>query len=291
LVSFPAVDVPSYSDGVTPATPRRTPADVARDVASGAAGPGELRRELRAARIYCERGARPGFEALGRPGLGAVPIFSSTDQLALARGAVRWFSLTGADLLDLLPAGYDLLLDLGGEAPLRLSTTARFVDGAGQHSTALRYGAAHHVGFADGMNGSTTWDSWIGAGESRSAGQVTRELLAALGLGVLTGVAAELPSPRRRRTAMSATGADPAISTATAQSVRSGSIGVVSPQLSGDRMRTPGAWRTNLARGKVSARSGPSPVPSPRSTADSPLVLDAASAIRHRGAPESVAGS
>ena len=96
-------------------------ADAARDGAGFAA---ELHRVLLASTIYCERGARPGFEALGRPGEGAVCIYSSPEQLALARGTVAWFSLTGADLLDLLPAGYDLLLDLGGEAPMRIATDA-----------------------------------------------------------------------------------------------------------------------------------------------------------------------
>ncbi|HEX3816168.1 MAG TPA: hypothetical protein VHX59_25295 [Mycobacteriales bacterium] len=280
---------------MTPATPRRTPVDVARDVALGAAGPGELRRVLRAATTYCERGARPGFEALGRPGAGAICTFTSPEQLAFARGTVPWFSLPGGDLLDLLPAGYDLLLDLGGEAPLRLTTAAPYVDGAGQCSTALRYGAAHHVGFADGTNSSTSWESWIGSGESRSSGQVTGELLAALGLGVLTVADTELRRSCDRRTAMSAIGADPAISTATPQSTRSGAMGGISAELQGGRLRTPGAWRTNLAHAPMSGASGSSrassPIPSPRSTADSPLVLDAASAIRHRGAPESVAGN
>lgn len=74
--------------------------------------------------VYCERGDAPGFRALGSPRAGVVPVFSSPEQLALARGAVRWFSMTGAALLDLVPAGYDLLLDMGGPAPLRLRPDA-----------------------------------------------------------------------------------------------------------------------------------------------------------------------
>jgi hypothetical protein len=109
---------------VTAATPQRTLADVARDVGDGAASAAELHRMLLTATIYCERGPRPGFEALGRPGDGVVCIFSSPNQLAMARGTVPWFSLTGADLLDLIPTGYDLLLDLGAETPLRLATAA-----------------------------------------------------------------------------------------------------------------------------------------------------------------------
>ena len=74
--------------------------------------------------IFCERGATPGFRALGVPHAGVVPVFSSVEQLALARGAVPWFSITGADLLTQLPRGYDLVLDIAGPAPLRLRTGA-----------------------------------------------------------------------------------------------------------------------------------------------------------------------
>lgn len=95
-------------------------ADVARDVAAGRATPADLHAALLAATVYCEQGALPGFCSLGRPGVGVVPVFSSPEQLALARGAVPWFSLSGADLLDLLPTGYDLVLDIGGPTPLRL---------------------------------------------------------------------------------------------------------------------------------------------------------------------------
>ncbi len=99
-------------------------ADIARDVAAGAAAPAELHAALLGAAVYCERGATPGFRALGAPGDGVVPVFSSPEQLALARGAVPWFSLPGSELLDLLPEGYDLVLDMGGGTPLRLRSAA-----------------------------------------------------------------------------------------------------------------------------------------------------------------------
>jgi hypothetical protein len=101
-----------------------TLADVAADVAIGAAGPEELHAALLSARLFCERGTSLGFRALGHPGAGVIPVFSSPEQLALARGTVPFFSLTGADLLGLLPAGYDLLLDVAGPAPLRLRPSA-----------------------------------------------------------------------------------------------------------------------------------------------------------------------
>lgn len=74
--------------------------------------------------VYCQRGTDPGFHALGAQRAGVVPVFSSPDQLALACGTVPWFAMTGADLLDQLPPGYDLVLDIAGPSPLRLRAAA-----------------------------------------------------------------------------------------------------------------------------------------------------------------------
>lgn len=105
-------------------------ADAARDVALGVADLRPLHEAFLAATVFCERGADPGFRALGVPDAGIVPVFSSVEQLALARGTVGWFSLTGADLLAQLPAGYDLVLDIAGPYPLRLHPGA-----TGVHAT------------------------------------------------------------------------------------------------------------------------------------------------------------
>jgi SseB protein N-terminal domain len=99
-------------------------ADTARDVAQGVVDSARLHEVFLASTVYCERGADPGFRALGVPHAGVVPVFSSVEQLALARGTVGWFSMTGADLLAQLPTGYDLVLDIAGPQPLRLRTGA-----------------------------------------------------------------------------------------------------------------------------------------------------------------------
>lgn len=109
--SAPDTDGPAARTGLV---------DAANTVAAGAAGVEHLYRAFRPATVYCERATRPGFRALGRPGDGMVPVFTSPAQLALARGPVGWFSLRGTDLLDLLPVGYDILLDLAGASPLLL---------------------------------------------------------------------------------------------------------------------------------------------------------------------------
>jgi hypothetical protein len=105
-------------------------ADTARDVAVGVADSRRLHEAFLAATVYCERGSDPGFRALGASDAGVVPVFSSVEQLALARGTVGWFSVTGADLLAQLPAGYDLVLDIASGHPLRLHPAA-----TGVHAT------------------------------------------------------------------------------------------------------------------------------------------------------------
>ncbi|MYW03766.1 SseB family protein [Streptomyces sp. SID3343] len=82
-----------------------------------------MREALRAARLYCAQPESPGFGALGVPGDGMVPVFTSLEQLARFAGQGAWFSTLGSDLLDLLPPGYDLGLDLAGPQPYLLSRT------------------------------------------------------------------------------------------------------------------------------------------------------------------------
>lgn len=76
------------------------------------------------ARFYCERPERPGFMSVGKPPDGLVPIFSSLEELGLFAGECYWFATTGADLLSLLPDGYDLILNPAGDHPLRLRSAA-----------------------------------------------------------------------------------------------------------------------------------------------------------------------
>lgn len=89
----------------------------------------ELRDAFAAATVYCQRGERPGFVAVGEPGHGVVPVFSSLTELAnytVGRGepGTDWFSTTGADVLDLLPDGYGVVLDCAGPRPLTIPAEA-----------------------------------------------------------------------------------------------------------------------------------------------------------------------
>ncbi|MQA84489.1 MAG: hypothetical protein GEV03_07665 [Streptosporangiales bacterium] len=102
--------------------------DLAARVVGGDAGPEELFEAFLAATVFCERPDRPGFLAVGGPGDGIIPVFSSMEELAAyaarrpayQRTGCDWFSTIGRDLLGLLPDGYDLLLNPASDHALRL---------------------------------------------------------------------------------------------------------------------------------------------------------------------------
>lgn len=109
-------------------TSTRALSEVAPEAASGSAeSVAELHAVLLDATVYCQRADTPGFAA-ARTQTDAVPglvwVFSSPAQLALACGSTPWFSLAGRDLLESLPTGYDLLLDIAGPAPLLIRPSA-----------------------------------------------------------------------------------------------------------------------------------------------------------------------
>jgi hypothetical protein len=105
-------------------TAQRSLAEVAAEVAAGRASPQELHEVFLMATVFCEAGEKPGFVAVGSRGSRLVPVFSSERELLRARGPVPWFATTGTDVLGLLPEGYDIVLDMAGDTPLRLRPAA-----------------------------------------------------------------------------------------------------------------------------------------------------------------------
>lgn len=160
-----------------------------------------------------------------------------------------------------------------------LADQGSFAHGAGSGTTDLRYGAAHHVGFADGTNGGTSWESWVGSGQGRGLGDVPAGLLAGstvIGVGVL-GVAAI--ARRRRRTAMAVAGVDPA-QLAASRPARARAIGGIPARIGAGRA----AWRTNLASAPRSLSLGRPLRPGAAGRAtDVPVVVNAPSVVRHEG--------
>ncbi len=104
-----------------------TAVDLAVVVAGFARGdstPEQLHAAFLAATVYAPRPVRPqrpGVLAAGPVGAGHVPVFTSLDELGRWAGECDWFATTGADLLDLLPPGYGLLVDPAGDHPVGLA--------------------------------------------------------------------------------------------------------------------------------------------------------------------------
>ena len=87
-----------------------------QDFLAGKCEAPQLHEAFTESTVYCQAAERPGFVATGEPDRGWVPVFSSLPELAryaVARDEpdMGWFSTTGADVLELLPEGYGILLD------------------------------------------------------------------------------------------------------------------------------------------------------------------------------------
>ncbi|GAA2506611.1 hypothetical protein GCM10010406_49040 [Streptomyces thermolineatus] len=85
--------------------------------------------------VYFQRPEEPGFLAVGEPGSGMIPVFSSLAELARFAGACAWASTIGEDLLGLAPAGFVFLLDPLGRHPHRFDPGPWQARGAGPDRT------------------------------------------------------------------------------------------------------------------------------------------------------------
>lgn len=135
-------------------------AEVVSRAKAGEATPQDVFETFLHARVYCERPDEPGFLTVtaselpgtddqapqgsrildlalvpdaidttaapddAAPPARLVPVFTSLEQFALFTGGGAWFSTTGADVLDLMPAGLDVWLDPAAEHAVRLASAA-----------------------------------------------------------------------------------------------------------------------------------------------------------------------
>jgi SseB protein N-terminal domain len=76
--------------------------------------------------VFCQAGDKPGFLAVddGEGGERVVPVFTSLVALARRAGQTAWFSTIGQEALDLLPDGYDVVVDPGSPHTVRLRGSA-----------------------------------------------------------------------------------------------------------------------------------------------------------------------
>jgi hypothetical protein len=105
-----------YPQEGPPAPPASQLTEAVESFASDVVSAEDFQSVFLVSKVYCPRGERPGFLALHDTPEPVIPMFSNLEQLRRYAGkSSRWFSVTGAEVLDLLPTGYGLVLDIEGE--------------------------------------------------------------------------------------------------------------------------------------------------------------------------------
>ncbi|WP_165987337.1 SseB family protein [Streptomyces sp. YIM 98790] len=115
------------ASGPAAAAPPAPPslADALRAYVSGAMLTEEFQDIFWNAKIYCPRGETPGFLAVQTTQEPVIPLFTSLKELRRYAGREsKFFTVTGGEVLDLLPDGYGFVLDMEGEHRLVLDAKA-----------------------------------------------------------------------------------------------------------------------------------------------------------------------
>jgi hypothetical protein len=103
---------PTTGDDLTP---------VLAAFAAGSVDGAALQAAFETATLFVQRvpdaSGGPAVAAVGPPGAGHVVVHASLRSLAAYAGPCDWASAPGADLLDLVPPGYGLLVDPAGPHP------------------------------------------------------------------------------------------------------------------------------------------------------------------------------
>ena len=100
---YPEPSPPSLSEAV-------------RAFTTGTMSPEDFQGIFHNAKVYCPRGETPGFLALHSTQQPVIPMFSTLKELRSYAGKEsRYFVITGAEVLDLLPSGYGFVLDIEGD--------------------------------------------------------------------------------------------------------------------------------------------------------------------------------
>jgi hypothetical protein len=103
---------PGYPEPSSPPSLRET----VRAFASGTMTSEDFQSIFSTSKVYCPRGETPGFLALHETQQPVIPMFSTLKELRRYAGKEsRYFVITGAEVLDLLPSGYGFVLDMEGD--------------------------------------------------------------------------------------------------------------------------------------------------------------------------------
>lgn len=91
-------------------------ADAVRAFTTGSLSAEDFQAIFATSKVYCPRGENPGFLALHDTQQPVIPMFSSLKELRRYAGKEsKYFVITGAEVLDLLPTGYGFVLDIDGQ--------------------------------------------------------------------------------------------------------------------------------------------------------------------------------
>jgi hypothetical protein len=100
-------------------------ADALRGYTSGAMTTEDFQDIFWSAKVYCPRGETPGFLAVQTTQEPVIPLFTSLRELRKYAGKEsRYFTVSGGEVLDLLPHGYGFALDMEGEHRIVLDAKA-----------------------------------------------------------------------------------------------------------------------------------------------------------------------
>ncbi|BBC34778.1 uncharacterized protein SGFS_060720 [Streptomyces graminofaciens] len=91
-------------------------ADAVRAFTTGQLAAEDFQQVFATSKVYCPRGDNPGFLALHNTQQPVIPMFTSLKELRRYAGKEsKYFVITGAEVIDLLPTGYGFVLDMEGE--------------------------------------------------------------------------------------------------------------------------------------------------------------------------------
>jgi hypothetical protein len=109
---------PGYQEA-TPSYPEPSPpslSDAVRAFTTGSLAAEDFQAIFTTSKVYCPRGENPGFLALHDTQQPVIPMFSTLKELRRYAGKEsKYFVITGAEVLDLLPTGYGFVLDIDGQ--------------------------------------------------------------------------------------------------------------------------------------------------------------------------------
>lgn len=110
---------PGGYGGQPPLYPEPSPpslAEAVRAFTTGVMTAEDFQGIFSTSRVYCPRGDNPGFLALTHTQQPVIPMFTTLKELRRYAGKEsKYFVITGAEVLDLLPSGYGFVLDMEGD--------------------------------------------------------------------------------------------------------------------------------------------------------------------------------